>query len=268
MKEKVAVPAELMNNLLMSIVAFMAKTGMSASAIDRACQSCVQTIQRDVSKTRSAKRPSILIGCDTAAGAILRAWHREPRYLDDSANPLPLHLRRGSKSLVSLVRSQDQSVDIGSLIEEMRRTGLIRRIRDGRYLPTTSAATIRQLHPLAIDHVAKTVMRLVETVNRNTHVIYRKKPLIERYAHVPDLDSREAQAFAEFTRQQGAACLEAIEDWLESRRRPAPRSDRNTAVSVNAGMHVFAYIGEPGDRKGRAPMERRKRPTSSRAIRA
>jgi hypothetical protein len=267
MKEKIATPSELMNNLLLSIVAFMAKTGMSATDIERAFRSCIHALG-DISGKLAANSSNLLIGCDTAAGAILRAWHREPKYLDDAANPLPLYVSRGGKSLTSLVRSQDESVDAGSLIEEMRRTGLIKRLRDGKYLPTTSAATIRQLHPLAVDHVAKTVMRLVETVNRNTHATLKKSPLIERYAHVPDLDSREAQAFAEFTRQQGAACLEAIEDWLESRRQRTGRGLVKDRASVSAGMHVFAYIGERNKKVKRKPSASRRHLTPSRAIRA
>jgi hypothetical protein len=267
MNRKIAVPTELMNDLLLSIVAFMAKTGMSAADIEQAFQASVRVLTRarNAPKSSSVRRSALPIGCDTVAGAVLRAWHREARYLDESANPLPLRIRSGSKSLVSLVHSQDRAADASSLIEEMKRTGLIKKGRDGRYLPTTSAATIRQLHPLAVDHVVKTVMRLVETVNRNTRTTLRKMPLIERYAHVPDLDSREAQAFADFTRQQGAACLEAIEDWLESRRQGTP-STSGTKTAVSAGMHVFAYLGEHDDAKARKARDPRL--TSSRAIRA
>lgn len=270
MKKKITVPTELMNDLLLSIVAFMAKTGMSSADIEQAFRSCIETLTdtRDASKTSSVRRSNLPIGCDTVAGAVLRAWHRESKYIDESASPVPLHLHRGGKSLASLIHSQDRKVDASSLIEEMKRTGLIKKVRDGRYLPTANAATIRQLHPLAVDHVAKTVMRLVETVNRNTHANFKKMPLIERYAHVPDLDSREAQAFADFTRQQGAACLEAIEDWLESRRKNAPRISGNRAASVSAGMHVFAYVGEHDSVKARRTNRPRQRLTSSRAIRA
>lgn len=267
MKEKGTVPVDLMNNLLLSIVAFMAKTGMSVADIEQACRCCLNTLG-DISRKSSANNLDSSIGCDTPAGAILRAWHREPKYLDDAANPLPLYVNRGGKSLTSLVRSQDRNVDARSLIKEMRLTGLIKRVRDGKYLPTTSAATIRQLHPLAVDHVAKTVMRLVETVNRNTHATSRKRPLIERYAHIPDLDPREAQAFAEFARQQGSACLEAIEDWLESRRQVTPRPSRNNAASVSAGMHVFAYVGKRENTVKRLSAASRPRLTASRAIRA
>jgi hypothetical protein len=264
MRKKTGVPLELMDNLLLSIVAFMAKTGMSASEIERSFQSCLTRLGREVQKGSSSKAISSPIGCDTVAGAVLRAWHRESKYLDDSANPLSLHFRRGKINLASLVQAQDEKVDAEHLVREMRRTGLVKKSRNGKYLPTTNAATIRQLHPLAIDHVAKTVMRLVETVNRNTHTTARKTSLIERYAHIPDLDSRQARAFAEFARQQGAACLEAIEDWLESRRGTVLRD----SSTVSAGMHVFAYVGASEKEGNRRRIIRSPRLTPSRAIRA
>jgi hypothetical protein len=109
-------------------------------------------------------------------------------------------------------------------------------------------------------------MRLVETVNRNMRLTAYKQPLVERYAHIPDLDAREAKAFAEFSRQQGAACLEAIEDWLEARRKSGGSKRLAPHDSLSAGMHVFAYIGKPA--RARKGSSSPRRTTSSRAIRA
>ena len=227
-----------------------------------------------LSKPEAAKRgnatlPRMAIGCDTVAGAVLRAWHRESSYVDENADPIPLFPRRGKVSLYSLVSSQDANVDAQSLVREMRRTGLIRRDARGRYMPVKNAATIGQMHPLAIDHVAKTVMRLVETVNRNMRASAAKTSLIERYAHVPDLSPREAKAFAEFSRQQGAAYLESIEDWLESRRiRYSPSAISGTRrKGLSAGVHIFAHLGGEQDIRPKLAV-RRRLPTPSRAARA
>src|SRR6185369_8281949 len=151
MRKKNGVSLELMDNLLLSIVAFMEKTGMSAEDIERSFQSCLTRLGRESANGRSSQRGSLPIGCDTVAGAVLRSWHREAKYLDDSANPLPLHLRRGKTNLANLVEGLDQTVDAEHLVREMRRTGLVKKGRSGKYLPTSNAATIRQLHPLAVD---------------------------------------------------------------------------------------------------------------------
>jgi hypothetical protein len=73
-------------------------------------------------------------------------------------------------------------------------------------------------------------------------------PLIELYAHVPDLDSSDAKEFAAFAQQQGAAYLEAIDDWLETRRvRTKAGKKRRSNSKVAAGVHLVAYLGDqPG----------------------
>lgn len=267
MKNTLGVPAELMSNLLKSILAFMEKTGMSHSEIEQTFQECSKAMKAKSAKTGRKTDQQFGIGCDTVAGAVLRAWYRETQFVDDSAHPIPLFLRRGKLTLSSLIRMQDESTDIERLVSEMHSTGLIRKDARGRYLPTTSAATIRQMHPLAIDHVAKTVMRLVETVDRNMRSSTSKPPLIERYAHVPDLGASEAKEFAVFTRQQGAACLEAIEDWLEARRSRRLSARQGASANVSAGMHIFAYLGDRPTSSNKAE-PRRKAFSSSRAARA
>lgn len=268
MKSTTGVPAELMSNLLKSILVFMEKTGMTRSEIEQAFHQCSSAMNLKSAKNARKADLQIGIGCDTVAGAVLRAWHRESQFVDDNANPIPLHLKRGRVTLSSLIRMQDESTDVEKLVDEMHSTDLIRKDTRGRYLPTTSAATIRQMHPLAIDHVAKTVMRLVETVDRNMRSSVSKPPLIERYAHVPDLGANEARAFAAFTRQQGAACLEAIEDWLEARRNRRRSSSRPEAVAnLSAGMHIFAYLGDSRKAVRKGDFKKRT-PTPSRAARA
>lgn len=269
MKDQNKIPKELMDNLLWSIISFMNKAGMRPLEIERSFQNGIQDLLARIERGETAYvNGKASIGCDTIAGAVLRAWHRDPEYLDEFANPIPLTLNGRSRSLALLVTNQDPEADVRELVAAMQRTGLIKKTPDRRYLPITSAATISQMHPLAIDHVVKTVLRLVETVTRNMRLVDSKHSLVERYAHVPDLDAREAQAFSDFTRQQGAACLEAIEDWLEARRKGGSRSTSAKRASLSAGMHVFAYLEQPTEGSKLRRAERKRMTTSSRAARA
>jgi hypothetical protein len=267
MKGTNTLPKALMDTLVLSIVSFMNKAGMKPEQIDASFRSAIKGLEETYQNRKRTFPGGVAgIGCDTIAGAVLRAWHRDPSYLDDLADPIPLALQGSRKSLTTLVRSQDCEADVSGLITAMVRTGLIKKTKERRYLPTTSAATISQMHPFAVDHVVKTVLRLVETVNRNMQLADSQPALVERYAHIPDLDAKEARAFSDFSRQQGAACLEAIEDWLEARRKERPRTASGKQKGISAGMHVFAYLEQP-IRKGRArTRERNKKTTSSRAV--
>lgn len=268
MKSSNSIPRELMDSLMLSIVSFMNKAGMSPAEIE----ACFRTGLNDLStKTRDRAASKVTsatsIGCDTIAGAVLRAWHRDPDYLDEFANPLALTMMGARKSLATLVKAQDAKADLRELVSAMHRTGLIKKVGAKTFLPTTTAATISQMHPFAVDHVVKTVLRLVETVTRNMRLVDSQHSLVERYAHIPDLDAKEARAFSEFSRQQGAACLEAIEDWLEARRKQGiARNGRQKNGSLSAGMHVFAYLEQPATSVKRGGTAKRRAATSSRAI--
>lgn len=263
------IPRELMDSLVLSIVSFMYKAGMSKVEIRKSFGLAMRDMSSSVTEPkRNGSLKSSVIGCDTIAGAVLRSWHRDPEYLDELANPIPLSLSGRKNSLSSLVRAQDPRANVTELVSEMHRTGLIKRLASHKYLPKTNAATISQMHPYAVDHVVKTVLRLVETVTRNMRLIDSKHPLIERYAHVPDLDAKEAQAFAEFSRQQGVACLEAIEDWLEARRKGKSLTvGKRKKHSISAGMHVFAYLEDPAPARRAVREPKARAPTSPRAAR-
>jgi hypothetical protein len=248
MKSKASVPPALMHSLLASIIQFMSKSGMSATSIQHSFHVSIQKVTARSRKPTDWLRGLPSIGSDTVAGAVLRSWHRDAAYIDDEAQPRPLKFAGRSPSIVALVRRQDTKCDPQSLIEDMLTVGLVRRTRRGDFLPTADSATIGQLHPLAVDHVAKSVARLLETVQRNTDSALARMPLIERYAHVPDLDPADAKEFAAFAQQQGAAYLAAIDDWLETRRvQSGAGKKRRSRTKVAAGVHLVAYLGDqPG----------------------
>jgi hypothetical protein len=248
MKSKPAIPTTLVHGLLASVVYFMSRSGMEPARIETSFRASMRSAKSRQSTSHSVSRSPSNIGSDTAAGAVLRAWHRDSGYIDEEARPIPLKLTGRPRSLTALMKRQDPDCDIQALTRDMVAVGLIRKKRGGTFLPTTESATIRQLHPLLIDHVAKSVMRLVETVYRNTDPMIATIPLIERYAHVPDLDSADAKEFAAFAQQQGGAYLAAIDDWLETRRvQSGAGKKRRSRTKVAAGVHLVAYLGDqPG----------------------
>ncbi len=269
MKGSNPLPRELMDSLMLSIVSFMNQAGMPIPEIESSFREGIGGLAiQQGRRSRGGRRRTSEIGCDTIAGAVLRAWHRDPEYLDEIANPVSLPMSGKSLSLTRLVNSQDEHADVPHLIQAMLRTRLIKRTSKALYVPTTSAATISQMHPFAVDHVVKTVLRLVETVSRNMQLSQAEHSLVERYAHVPDLDAKEAKAFSEFSRQQGAACLEAIEDWLEARRKRTSSRRAGANGRLSAGMHVFAYLGQTYSQAQQREARSRKKATSSRATRA
>jgi hypothetical protein len=235
-----------MKKLVQSVLDFLMKSGMTTAEIRSAISDCLP--EDGVLKSAHPKhsRASQCVGNGNVSAEVMRIWHRDIKFLDREANPRPLQLNRGSNSLVALVKRLDPAGDPASSIRVMRTVGLIRRLPDGRYVPTAESVKIDHLHPLAIEHIAKSVVRLVTTVCRNTDPTREAIPLVERYAYAPDMSKKEALAFAEFTRNQGMAYLEAVDDWLEQRRvkRRGASAGKARGSSVAAGVHLFAYMDD------------------------
>lgn len=239
----------LMKKLVQSILDFLIKSGMTTSQIRSILGECFPEDGSTGPSTRRDSHDSHYVGNGDVSAEVMRIWNRDGRFLDRDAHPRPLQLNRGSNSLGALVRRLDPTGDHMKSIRVMRAVGLIRRLPDGRYVPTAESVKIDHLHPLAVEHIAKSVVRLVTTVCRNTDPSRQVLPLIERYAYAPDMNKKEAAAFAEFTRNQGMAYLEAVDDWLEQRRlrRKAGVGRKSLkAASIAAGVHLFAYMGDYG----------------------
>jgi hypothetical protein len=263
--------------LLRSILEFMSRSGLSESAIRKALSSCLENLGNEHNGHKaSASRECRYLGNGNVSAELIRMWTRDGRYIDRDARPKALCLSTGRSSLVSLILRLDPTVDPHATVNSMMAVGLIRKLRNGRYLPTADSVKIDRLHPLAVEHVAKSLIRMVATVCRNTDMSRQAVPLIERYAYVPDMSKAEAKAFAEFTRSQGMAYLEAVDDWMERRRvgRVTAESGRSDQNGIAAGVHLVAYLGDglihsrPTRRVGGRAGRQQKHPTPAREARA
>lgn len=247
--------------LLSTVIEFMNLSGASASEIRDSFEKVLAELGRQ--RRKSSTQPSqCRIGGINLSAELLRLWHRDDRFTDQDANPKPLYLNRGANSLRQAVKQIDPEADAEELLHAMKAVGLIRPAHGGRYLPTTEAAIIGELHPIAVEHVAKTVIHLVSTACRNTDPTRRSMPLIERFAHVPDLNPSERKAFAEFTRVQGMAYLESVDDWLQQRRvRRVPTSQGLSKTGVAASVHLVAYLDdEPRPKSAKPRLDRSQKP--------
>jgi hypothetical protein len=275
-----------MTRLVRSILDFLMRSGMTRDEVGAIFVESINQLNKNSGTYANSIQESHYVGNGDVSAEVMRTWHRDGRFLDGEARPRPLQLNRGSRSLGALVKKLDPSVNHMHSIRVMRAVGLIRRLPDGRYIPTAESVKIDHLHPLAVEHIAKSVVRLVTTVCRNTDPTHQSMSLIERYAYVPDLSTSEAIAFADFSRRQGMAYLEAVDDWLEQRRarRSLKRRAPQKTKGIAAGVHLFAYLGDAAEtlmrkktwvrksesnkKKASSKPNRTPRLNSSRAIRA
>jgi hypothetical protein len=229
-----------------AVLEFMSRCGATEEVIRESFEKAVLELRKWKSGGRFKRRTGLSVETQNLPALLLRTWHRDARYIDQEARPLPLPLTRGRNNLSSAIKCIDPSADSLEILRSMKAVGLIRRTSKGRYIPTSEAAIVDQLHPLLIEHVTKLVSRLISTITRNTG--RDSMSLIDRHAYTANLNPVDQTAFADFTRSQGIAYLESIDDWLAQRQ---VRQRRISGVSkprgVAAGVYLFAYLGGKND---------------------
>lgn len=248
MKTDKEMSTELQFKMLSAALEIMASAGVSEPAMRSA-------FERALLRSRSFRATgaghwqdgSYLSNGDISAD-LLRLWHRDGRCIsDDDALPLALHVSRGRTSLRALVKGLDPKANVSTILAFLKSNGLVRRLSDGRYKPTADAATITQADPVIGEHLARSVVRLLSTVRRNTAVSRESPALIERYAYVSNLRPDAIEGFADFTKSQGLAYLKAVDDWMEQRRIQKSTKTRKSKRGVVAGVQVIAYLGDRVD---------------------
>lgn len=248
---------QLPQRLLGSVLEFMALAGVSETSTRSAFEKAFSRAQVLRSQRQRSGMAKLRLRGDASA-YLLRLWHRDARYLsNDDFNPKPLPISGGRTNLRSLIRRIDPDANPTEILNEMISVGLIKETGEGRYLPTGKAAVFSTLHPWAIEHAAHSVMRLLSTVCRNASADAGPR-LLERYSYVPDLDPKEAQAFADFSRKQGQVLLDILDDWLEQHRVVGKLGNLKRQQGISAGIHLITFVADE-DRLGAASKIRKSR---------
>lgn len=224
------------SNVLVAIFELMLRGGIRASDL---LPVCIKSLDRAETKRRLT-RVSDVGGLVTAA-LVLDAWHRDRRYLTARGTPRPIRLLGPGPSVEALVRLQKAGQFPGAVARHLKHVMLVVRCGKGLYKPASDAAVISAKDPLIVQHAARALSTLLETVGQNMSSTPRLAPLIERFAEVPDLPSEHVKAFKAFTQSQGRVFLRTVNDWLESRRVPR-KAGRGPIRTVRAGIHTYAYV--------------------------
>jgi hypothetical protein len=225
--------------VLTAVFELMLNAGVGVKTLEGACVASLRRAEAQAKTGRDEAQVFI------TAGLVLDAWHRDRRYLNKGADPKPVPLFGRAPSVEALVRAQRLGRQAAAIARRLKELQLVIPNGRGAYFPASDVAVISAEHPLVVQHAARALSTLLETVGRNMSGARRLAPLIERIAEVPDLPQEHVEAFEKFTRLQGKIFIRTVNDWLESRRRKRTKR-RSPTPTVRAGVHTYAYVaGQP-----------------------
>jgi hypothetical protein len=170
-------------------------------------------------------------------GSLLRAWHRETEYLSKDGYPKPLRLA-GTPGLNALARRFSSADGVRSVIDSLKRGRLIRKDRNGRWIPNGKQVVVPYVSQVMLEHIAEGVARFVETVTRNITNDDRELSLFERSAKVHKFPHSVLPDFHVFVEKQATAFLGAVDEWMEVR---AEEATRSRGKKCEVGVFTFAF---------------------------
>jgi hypothetical protein len=224
------------SKILVAIFELMMRSGIRAKDL---LPVCVKSVGHAATKSRLSRSDES--GGLVTAALVLDAWHRDRRYLTMSGTPRPVRLLGPAPSVEALVRLQRSTRHTSDVARRLEKLRLVVPCGRRLYKPASDAAVISARDPFILQHAARALLTLVETVHKNIDQTRDRGPLIERFAEVPDLPRKHIAEFQTFTQTQGRTFLRTVNDWLESRR--VRRSSRRVVKgTVRAGIHTYAYV--------------------------
>lgn len=232
--------------LLATVFGILLNGGIRGQTISRISERAL-TVAAESARSLAKDRGGEL----ATVGLVLDAWHRDRRYLTSAGKPRAVSLGGKAPSLEALIRSQNRQIDAEALVRRIKSLRLIAASPRGLYKPVGDAALVSFSGPVLLEHLARSLSMLLETVEENVRVGPASPRLLERLAEVPDLPAGCIESFLRFSQLQGSTFVRTMNDWLETRRARAfmPSSDN----TVRACVHVYAYVTPTKRRLPRSP---------------
>jgi hypothetical protein len=168
-------------------------------------------------------------------GVIMGTWFSHPKFLDSSANPLPITAGNGPNSITHLVRASGARVQVSIALELMRRSRSVKISGDGRLVALRRAFVLPKLEVL---RAAFVVERYLDTLQQIALGKKKETPLIlERSCHVSEVDLAKIVPILRDIESRGTAFMDSIDGDLECRR--LRKSKRKSVGEL--GVHVFVW---------------------------
>ena len=169
---------------------------------------------------------------------VLGRWHREPRWLDESSQPLPLPLH-GVRSFSTLCEGLLPADRLPRIIEDLLRERILVQDEEGRLSPRRKVAGTPAPHAWMLSRVPAISRAFYSTVAHNClSVGTGEETRCERGTTVT-IPKHMAGEFNRQVKRMAHGLLDQIDDLGHS----APYQAKGE--TVQAGVEVFAYVESP-----------------------
>ncbi len=176
---------------------------------------------------------------------VLHAWHADSRFTDADGTPRDLDFQDDSSGFSALVRAVAGDVPPGAVRTELKRSGAIVDLDDGRLRPVKRYYVPGNVGEKAITVMSGMVFPLTSGVAHNADPERKADGYFQRFAFSENLSPSVAAAFRSWSRGEATKFIEAMDDWLAEHEATGLDSDElsGSASTQTSGVGVFYYEG-------------------------
>jgi hypothetical protein len=194
------------------------------------------------------------------ASHLVTLWRTSPEYVDDRGNPLPLPRRGSGRSLESLARRVDRTLDVAEVLKYLVRTRTVRKV-GSRYVLNQRWIMLHGVSGAAHSHGLRVLVGRLRTLEHNLLAERNARGWFDFIAENPRFPASQLDAFDKLLRRTGLGWLRKLDLFMrhcEANRRPT-----EPTVWLGVGMHRFqhntsAVFGPPATKQRRRRSSRRR----------
>ena len=199
------------------------------NVIDRAVESDVMTPK--------PSRPS----------RVLTGWFNDPDYTGPYGIPMELPYDTQDSenpSFVRLVKTYSGDMAPRQMLHELKRSGCVIEVADGRYKAVKRDHTYKQLSPELINRLGELGYRVFSTAATNIDNDTLGRGYFDRNVFADEGCTDDViEEFDKVIRRRGQQLLEDLDIWLASNKRSA----RPGEIKKNTGLYMIHYVEKPSE---------------------
>jgi len=176
---------------------------------------------------------------------VLAAWHTDSNFTGPYGLPIELKFEdQSSINFARLAKENFSSFDPKELLNKLIKVGLVTETEQGwfkvlarNYRPEGSA-------PDGLEHLARTLSDMVNTLDHNSLEDNASKRLFERQVYTEDgIRAEDLPRFQAFASSKASVLLDEIDNWLTQLDKPNEMEKR----TLITGMGIFNYVQQDKD---------------------
>jgi Family of unknown function (DUF6502) len=179
-----------------------------------------------------------------AIGELLSVWHQDPKYLNNSGDPLPIKMRGPGRSFSNLAKAVP-TMSAPALLRELERAGAVTIDKDEYVHVRMRSLSVYEDKRLAIQHTLTSLISFIRTLRHNLDSDpSNSDQLFHRVAWNGDFASSLIPTLKIKIKRQGQTFLEAFDNWMmrQAKTRTAKRKTRGKRAQIFIG--VYLAVGE------------------------